>query len=422
MNKETRKSEGKVEGGLVFDLYRDGPRVADVTVRSERPLKLVDVLRGKSADEGLVLLGLMYRICGVAHRYAALTAWCRALDVEMSYAVRRAQRLLVHLETIREHLWQVLVVWPELLGVKQPKDRDLTLLSTMMNEAERALFGEGYGMAPAARLNVDGERLQGVIDRLQALIERQVCDMPIEQWRGISSPEWLRVWAQTGQTPAAHMIRHLYEENLLDVGAEREGLAHLAPMSGHALNLLFDVPAFYTRARDEFIARPTWRGQCRETNTYTRQTLHELVVAVREDYGNGLLTRLTARLVELVSLERTISTEAAIVMGSACETGAVEEDDGVQDADGGELAEKSGQGAAMIDAARGHLIHWLKVKRGKIADYAIVAPTEWNFHPDGVAVRGLKTLEANDEAHLRRQATLWIHAIDPCVAYELRVH
>lgn len=412
----------KVEGGLVFDLYRDGPRVADVTVRSERPLRLVNVLRGKSADEGLAMLGLMYRICGVAHRYASLTAWCRALELEMSYAVRRAQRLLVHLETMREHLWQVLVVWPELLGVTPPKDRDLTLLSTMMAEAERALFGDGHGMAPTARLDVDRNALDGLLDRLQALIERQVCDMPTEQWRGIASPEWLRVWAQTGQTSAARMIRHLYEEEMLNVGAEQDGLAHLTMMSGHALKLLFDVPDFYAGARDEFVARPTWRGQCRETNIYTRQNLHELVVAVRDDYGSGLLTRLTARLVELVSLERTIACEAAVVSGSACDVGGGPVGpDPMGDVDAPAL-DGTGQGAAMVDAARGHLIHWIKLKQGRIADYAIVAPTEWNFHPEGVAVRGLRTLEANDEARLRRQATLWIHAIDPCVAYELRVH
>lgn len=412
MNTKTRK----VEGGLVFDLYRDGPRVADVTVQSERPLQLVEVMRGKQAEEGLMLLGLMYRICGVAHRYAGLTAWCRALDIEMRYAVKRAQRLLVHLETLREHLWQVLVVWPELLGVMPPKDRDLTLLSTMMADAERALFEGGQGMTPSARLKVDREKLEDLLDRVQALIERQVCDMPIQQWRGIDSPEWLRVWAETGQTSAARMIRHLHEEGWLALGSDRDGLEHLTAMSSHSLNLLFDVPAFYARARDEFIARPTWRGQCRETNTYTRQNLHELVVAVRDDHGNGLLTRLVARLVELVSLERTIAHEAELVMRSAGDMAADEADDAPNSLD------SSGQGAAMIEAARGHLIHWLKVEKGTIADYAVVAPTEWNFHPEGVAVRGLKMLEANDEKRLKRQAAFWIHAIDPCVAYELRVH
>ena len=39
------------------------------------------------------------------------------------------------------------------------------------------------------------------------------------------------------------------------------------------------------------------------------------------------------------------------------------------------------QGFGMIEAARGSLGHWLKVKKGRILNYQIVAPTTWNFSP-----------------------------------------
>ena len=47
------------------------------------------------------------------------------------------------------------------------------------------------------------------------------------------------------------------------------------------------------------------------------------------------------------------------------------------------------QGFGMIEAARGSLGHWLKVKKGRILNYQIVAPTTWNFSPrDAQGVAG----------------------------------
>ncbi len=39
------------------------------------------------------------------------------------------------------------------------------------------------------------------------------------------------------------------------------------------------------------------------------------------------------------------------------------------------------QGFGLIEAARGSLGHWVKVKKGRILNYQIIAPTTWNFSP-----------------------------------------
>jgi hydrogenase large subunit len=41
----------------------------------------------------------------------------------------------------------------------------------------------------------------------------------------------------------------------------------------------------------------------------------------------------------------------------------------------------------LVEAARGSLGHWLSIRRGRILNYQIIAPTTWNFSPrdaDGV--------------------------------------
>jgi Ni,Fe-hydrogenase I large subunit len=67
-------------------------------------------------------------------------------------------------------------------------------------------------------------------------------------------------------------------------------------------------------------------------------------------------------------------------------------------------------------------VHRVELEHDCVRRYQILAPTEWNFHPDGVAARGLKTLTAPDAVSLRRQAAMLISAVDPCVGYELTLH
>jgi Ni,Fe-hydrogenase I large subunit len=57
----------------------------------------------------------------------------------------------------------------------------------------------------------------------------------------------------------------------------------------------------------------------------------------------------------------------------------------------------------------------------RIERYRILAPTEWNFGPEGPAARALADIAGRPVDIARTQAQLLIHAIDPCVGYDLEV-
>ena len=80
-----------------------------------------------------------------------------------------------------------------------------------------------------------------------------------------------------------------------------------------------------------------------------------------------------------------------------------------------------GSGIAQVEAARGRLIHWLRQRDGRISDYRIVAPTEWNFHPRGVLTHSLRGLRDSNELSLYQQTDWLVHAIDPCVDYDVEI-
>ena len=49
----------------------------------------------------------------------------------------------------------------------------------------------------------------------------------------------------------------------------------------------------------------------------------------------------------------------------------------------------TGTGLGLVESARGCLCHRVAVAAGRVSDYKILAPTEWNFHPEGPLTRGL---------------------------------
>ena len=75
-----------------------------------------------------------------------------------------------------------------------------------------------------------------------------------------------------------------------------------------------------------------------------------------------------------------------------------------------------GSGLAWVENARGLLMHRLRLVQGRTADYRIVAPTEWNFHPAGALPAALRDAPAHDLDALRRRTRVLVDSLDPCVA------
>ena len=61
--------------------------------------------------------------------------------------------------------------------------------------------------------------------------------------------------------------------------------------------------------------------------------------------------------------------------------------------------------------ARGRLRHQVQVQEGKIEDWQVVAPTDWNFAPSGSLVQYLNGLQTKAPDSTAK----WlVAALDPC--------
>jgi hydrogenase large subunit len=155
---------------------------------------------------------------------------------------------------------------------------------------------------------------------------------------------------------------------------------------------------------------PRLAGQVVETGALARQMVagHPLARDMVAADGGSVAARVVARLLELAlvlpAMERWLSELAP---GEPwCITA--------------QLADET-SGAGLIEAARGSLGHWLTVRRGRIHNYQIIAPTTWNFSPrdaagqPGVLEQALTGLTGSATEPLPAAIHHVVRSFDPCM-------
>ena len=88
--------------------------------------------------------------------------------------------------------------------------------------------------------------------------------------------------------------------------------------------------------------------------------------------------------------------------------------------DGPDLINIFVSGNAIVETARGLLMHEVTLENDRVSEYWIVAPTEWNFYPQGLLACWMRQRRYRDEAQLRDFVAHAVAALDPCVGWELK--
>jgi len=392
----------EIEGKLQIDLYCQHARVLKVDIQSSRPLQAVRIFQGKAVAEVLQTLPLLYHVCGVAQASAAVTACEQAMAIPVSEATVAAREMLVWMETAREHMWRIIIDWSDRLGEEKNTTR-IAQLQQYLPELRKALFADGNGFYVGAEVNVNIGTVQSVIQGLKQLLEDVVFAVPVEQWLECHDQHGLDTWLSNNNTLAKRMLRQF---STSDRNAHTRHETSCLPMLDEAsLHLLLtQVDA------DEFVARPNWQGQACETSAFCRQQYQPLLVTLLTTNPNPLMTRMLARLTELARIPNNLERLLTQVLTSPP----------IHNSD--RKKRDTGIGLGQVEAARGRLVHRLELTNGLIKRYQILAPTEWNFHPQGVAAQLIMTLPVDDEVIFKQHADLLINTIDPCVRYEMTVH
>lgn len=407
------------EGQVALHLHWDGAQVKAARLQSQRP-QPARMLRGQSLAQAAMLLPRVYSLCGDAQGVAVellqrLLASGAAEDElssgtecfhygDWSGSDRMKDRIVaerVALETMREHLWRLTLDWPALVSLA-PEPGPLRELMT-----GRGRFVED----PAAAAEWASKTLNTLWGTLEPGWDRSLERVEFDAW-----------WRES-PAPLAALLRVL-QPQLVDLGA-----SEFPAFADSGLADYVAAVAPRLRAETAFHLQPDWAGQVFEMGPGARlrsevaRLLDLPIPASSEVFGasrvgastEGASTvtelrirvdawfRVLARLLELTQgLTRLRRQEPPLL---ACA-----------------LWRNGDQAAVALEMARGVLLHWVAVDAGlRISDYRIVAPTEWNFHPDGPAQQGLLALTAADLEQLRAQVNRVVMALDPCVSYRLEI-
>lgn len=379
-----------IEGELIVRLDCSERRVRRVTVRSTRPLIAARVLVGKTAIDAAAMVPKLFSLCGVAQGAAAAVALAAAGATVLKAEAGSHDREVL-LESIQDTFWHLLIDWPNTMG-HAPSTTPVTAARFQIAAATRGAEG-------ATQLH-DATAMRELGTRLAAIAAQAVFGMPPAAWLELAQVDALRAWCAHGGTLPALLLGHV----LTDLPMLGRSTTPLMP-AARAEALVQDiVPAL--RGDPAFGRAPTWAGAPVETGALARMHDLPLVLALQEQFGNAVVTRIVARLAELAQMTLAMTGTPAQVQGPP-RVGSMVLDDG--------------EGLASVETARGLLLHHARVHEECVRDYQIVAPTEWNFHPAGALARGLENLAFDDEPWLQRAARLAVHALDPCVACRVEV-
>ncbi len=383
-----------LDTGIAVTLNVSAGAVASVQIRSTRLTQASRLLAGRTADQVATILPTVYALCGTAQGLAAAAAIEAAAGVVPSPAQRMARRFLLQLETVGEHALGILRDWPELLD-EPPELAAAKPLRPMLAAAKRGLYPDGdWAKAGGGRLAINPGTLIELMRQVEDVAARIFAGSP-ETW--LREPVLFHAWVRRGETIAARLLRRILDGGLAGFGRSP---VPLMPEAGPP-----DLTWRLAGDRDgSYVTRPDTAGMPLETGSLARQADVPLIAELLVEHGHGLIARFAARLVEIAEALRELEELVLDLSDDAGAPGAIA---------------GSGIGFGLIDAARGLLVHRVELEEGVVRRYQILAPTEWNFHPDGPLRRGLVGVAAGPD--LAWRARLLAAALDPCVACSVEV-
>lgn len=316
-------------------------------------------------------LGSVFTLCAHAHRRTSRQA--------LGLAAGPWDAPIFHLlETVRDHLRSMALDWPQ-------------RLATPLAGATAIAWLKGCplplaGPLPTPTADSAWRLLADVRDWLaRCVLHGDVSDWLAKHPDLAAQTSWFAAHAAT--LLPAHCLTQ-WQHDAPSTLPATQALTVLDADPARQARQLRELAACIA-AQDDFAQQPTWAGHCAENGPWTRARQRQ------RQRPPSPAQRLNSRWIDLLELVNAApGGDAATRLSS------------------GALDLGRGQTLAWCEMARGLLLHWARRDRaGALQDYKVIAPTEWNFHPQGTLSRALRALPAGDVAGARALAA----AFDPCV-------
>lgn len=299
----------------------------------------------------------------------------------------------------------------------------------------------GVTRAPTAR---DRIRMTSTLAAFRRYLETVLFGANLEDFATLSTAEAMRGWSRgdaglfmeiatdlgldtMGAGPGRYMSfgayplpegrsfgPGLWENGVLsqvDTDTIREDLSHAWMLGDEA------HPSQGQTAPDEDMREPGYSwckaprlgGQTVETGAFARQVVdgHPGALALAQE-GSNVQARVIGRLLEVAKTQILLEQWVAALKPQSRFMDDVP-------------TPTEGEGEGLVEAARGALGHWIRIEKGKIAGYQIIAPTTWNFSPrdargtPGPVEAALVGAEVGEAEDTPLSVQHIVRSFDPCM-------
>ncbi len=426
----------RVEGDLEISLAVADGVVSDARVTAPLYRGFEHILQHRPVSDALVVAPRICGICSVSQSRAAAAAIARWAGAEATPNGRVAADLMLAAETVADHLTHfILFFLPDFarsdyadrpwFSAAATRFRALHGAATQDFLPARARFLHLMGLLAGkwphtlalqpggSTKSIDsGERIRllAILAEARRFVETQVIGDDLERFAALATPDALAAWGneseagdlrlflriaddlglqQLGRGPGTLMSYGtalcspgLWRDGVvapLDLTSVREDVSH-AWLAGSALHPAqgSTLPDADKEAAYSWCKAPRLNAQPVEVGALARQVVdgQPLFRDLITQHGSNVRDRVLARLFETARLLLAMEEWARTLRPRDPFCADITLPD-------------SGSGVGLIEAARGGLGHWLRVDRGRITGYQIIAPTTWNFSPrDAAATPG----------------------------------
>ncbi len=429
----------RVEGDLEVKLDLDGDVVSEARVVSPLYRGFEQILQGKDPGDALVYAPRICGICSVSQSAASASALAQAQGISAVPPNGILSRNLISAtENVADHLTHFYLffmpdfardVYAANFWHGDAAERFRALKGTALQDMlpARAQFMHILGLMAGkwphtltlqpggSTKSIEAQeksRLAALLHTFRTFLERTLYGDTLENVADIGSLDALNAWRQMPGPAGSDFGRFLeISENLelhklgraadrfmsfgayasadghfltpgvfersavlpLDGARIAEDVSHSWMQGGNGALHPYDGHTFPEWNEDDgytWCKAPRLDGQVVEVGALARQAVagHPLIRAAALESGGNVHNRVLARLIEIARVMIEMETWARNLRpGDIFCTHASMPDEA--------------EGAGLVEAARGSLGHWLKVRDGRIWNYQIVAPTTWNFSP-----------------------------------------
>lgn len=419
----------RVEGDLEIRLDVAAGRVRAAYVNSPLFRGFERMLLGKGAMDALTITPRICGICSISQSAAAARALAQAAGVVPAPEGEKVAALLHAVENQADHMTHFnLFFMPDfarsdykgrgwhsravtrftamkgsaLHGALEARARLLHIVGLLGGKWPHTLAIQPGGVTRAPSLR-DKLRMQASLRAFRTYLEAEMFGAPLEEFIALERVAALEGWgagdvglfleiaedldlAGMGRGVGRYLSYGAYPTvegpvfdrgiwaggaaGVLDPALIREDLSH-AWMLGEGAHPRVGQTLPDEAMRDpgySWCKAPRLGGLGYETGALARQVVdgHPLARALAGE--GGVRARIVGRLLEIARTQLVMEEILAGIDPSARFM-----------ADW--APPREGEGAGLVEAARGALGHWCRIEKGRIASWQIIAPTTWNFSP-----------------------------------------